>query len=287
MSNWRKTLRPYWPDALGQALETVPQPVVAVARELRLRAGRRALICGETNWQFGMPVSEGEICEIAATMLGHALHARGHELREGYVTLPGGHRAGFCGRMAGGNVAQIASLCVRVAREIPGAAEPLRRWLLHEGKPRSLLIVSPPGFGKTTLLRDAARLLSREGIQVGIADERSELAACQAGVPCLDVGENTDVMDGCPKGAGMLCLLRAMSPQVLVTDELGGDEDARALCMMARSGVAVIASVHGASYAAAAERLPRDALKTFASIAILTGVGKLGAVYSGEGEKLA
>ena len=118
-----------------------------------------------------------------------------------------------------------------------GAADVLMPHLWDEqGRVRSLLIVGLPGMGKTTMLRDACRRLSERGARMCVVDERSEIAAMSGGVPQLDVGPNTDVLDGCAKEAGLRWMLRAMSPQALVTDELGGAMDAQAVLDAARSG---------------------------------------------------
>ncbi|MDP3486426.1 MAG: ATPase, T2SS/T4P/T4SS family, partial [Bacillota bacterium] len=116
------------------------------------------------------------------------------------------------------------------------------------------LVISPPQAGKTTLLRDIARQLSDKGQRVCIVDERSEIAGCYNGCPQLDVGLRTDVMDGCPKAEGMLMALRALSPDVIITDEIGRAEDAAAIEEALNSGVRVIASAHGSTYEEVAAR---------------------------------
>ena len=184
-----------------------------------------------------------------------SFYALAEELRRGYITLPGGHRAGLTGRavLEGGHVRtlkDISGINLRLARYVKDVARPLLPLLLSEnGHPLPTLILSPPRAGKTTLLRDLARLLS-DGVdvlpcRVGMVDERSELAAMRMGVPQLPVGLRTDVMDGCPKAEGMLLLLRSMSPDVLITDEIGRPEDAYALAEAMHAGVTVIASAHG------------------------------------------
>ncbi|MCL1963998.1 MAG: stage III sporulation protein AA, partial [Firmicutes bacterium] len=163
-------------------------------------------------------------------------------------------------------------------------------WLLIGGQPVSALIVSPPGLGKTTMLRDAGRALSLRGHAVAMVDERSELAACVGGVPTLDLGPNTDVLDGCPKAEGMRLVLRAMAPRVIVTDEIGHAGDAEAVLDAARCGVAVLASAHGRDYHDLEVRPMLSALlgaRVFARIAALDRIGHIGAVYGAEGESLA
>jgi stage III sporulation protein AA len=143
----------------------------------------------------------------------------------------------------------IRSLCLRIARPAPGVADWLMPLLMPPNEqPRSTLLFSAPGLGKTTLLRDAIRQLSdRCGQRVGVVDERSEIAGCVQGSSQMDVGQRTDVLDACPKAAGMMVLLRAMAPQWLAVDEIGRAEDAEALFETALCGVSVIATAHAGS----------------------------------------
>ena len=153
----------------------------------------------------------------------------------------------------------ISSVNLRLARALPGVGAPvLSRLPLCNGRLPSTLLIAPPRAGKTTILRDLVRLLS-DGIgvrprRVGLADERCELAAMRDGLPQLDVGLRTDVVDGCPKAEAMELLLRSLSPEVLVTDELGREEDGRAVAEAAMSGVSVLATAHGSDQAEARSR---------------------------------
>lgn len=137
----------------------------------------------------------------------------------------------------------ISSLSLRIAHEIPGIAAPLVSELFEKGRLCSTLIFSPPGMGKTTLLRDLLRTLSDGGaLRVGVADERGELSGCG------NVGKRTDVIDGCPKAQALLMLLRGMNPQVLAVDEITDPADLRAMEEVAGCGVALLATAHGSSY---------------------------------------
>jgi len=196
-------------------------------------------------------VTSDDLMRTVQILTNNSWYAWEEEIRSGYLTVPGGHRVGFCGRavLYGGRIKTIhsvSSLSIRVARQIYGAADGvIGRICPGVGKVRSTLVISPPGCGKTTLLRDVARQIAAAGIQVVIVDERSEIAACHQGIPQLDVGPQTDVLDGYPKTEGIMTAVRALSPQVVVTDEIGHPDDAAALAELARSGVSVIASCHG------------------------------------------
>ena len=219
-------------------------------REVRIRAGRPVqLVSGEGETLCGEPVSAQTFAGILSALLDYSLHAREPELAQGFFTLSDGSRAGVCGRMAGSNGAirmtDAGSLCIRIARDVPGCADPIMPIIACNGAVHSLLVVSPPGMGKTTILRDVARQLSLRGYSVAVADERRELAACCRGVPTIDVGPRTDVMDGCAKHIAIGLLLRGMAPEVIVTDEIGDPRDVGAIADAARCGVAIVASAHG------------------------------------------
>ncbi|MBQ8109732.1 MAG: Flp pilus assembly complex ATPase component TadA [Clostridia bacterium] len=227
--------------------------------EIRLRAGRPAqLVCVDGDEMAGEAIDGVSLRRIVSSLLEYSVYAREDELARGFFTLEDGSRVGVCGRRYRGEegcrLGEIGSVCVRVARAVPGCADALMDRIDGEGGVLSTLLVSPPGMGKTTLLRDVARQLSERGYSVGIADERHELAACCRGVPTLDVGPRTDVMDGCARQTALRQMVRSMAPDVIVADELGGKRDARALVDAARCGVAVIASAHAESLEGAALR---------------------------------
>jgi len=215
---------------------------------LRFRAGERELP--------GPKVLPGEpelMLEIASRA---SLHTVLPQLRQGYLTLKGGHRLGVCGsvRLREGElhaISPISSLNLRLARQVRGAGEGLMEKLCPDGAFRSVLILAPPGAGKTTLLRDIVRCLS-DGVKcrphrVGLADERGEVAALYRGEPQLDVGRRTDVMEGCPKAQALMLLLRGMNPEVLCADEITAPEDIRAMETAAGCGVELLCTAHGRS----------------------------------------
>lgn len=209
-------------------------------------------------------VTAQDIRDALEYMSRYSLYAFDEELRQGFLTIPGGHRIGLAGqavvdRTAVKTLRNISFLNIRVAREVKGCADGLLPWLYQEGELGSALIISPPRCGKTTLLRDLIRQVSNgwerggiasviiPGITVGVVDERSELGACYQGVPQHDLGERTDVLDGCPKAEGIMMLIRSMGPRVVAVDEIGSREDMEALQYGINCGCRILATVHGNS----------------------------------------
>lgn len=240
--------------------------------EIRLRRGQPVALVysgGETLLDSGAStegepgdgpptVGPDEIEKTLALVSNCSYYAMESEFANGYVTIPGGHRVGLAGQVsvwADGaiRVREVSSMNFRIAREVRGAGEAVAPRLAGDnGRLLSTLVISPPGCGKTTLLRDLCRI-SSEGYrpaglspsQVSIVDERSEIAACYKGVPQHDLGPRVDVLDRCPKAKGITMLLRSMGPGVIATDEIGSDEDARAVASALFSGASVLATCHG------------------------------------------
>ncbi len=192
-----------------------------------------------------------ELTKIVESMCRGSLYAMQTSLCKGYITLSGGHRVGVCGRVVTENTAithmtDISALCVRISREIIGAADEIMSYLECDGRLYNTLIISPPGCGKTTVLRDIARQIGNR-FKVCIADERSEIAACRGKIPAHDVGKFTCVMDAVPKAEGIQMLLRTMSPDVIITDETGSEGEERAICQLINCGAKIITTAHGYS----------------------------------------
>lgn len=202
--------------------------------------------------------AEGRELEALLNHICHySLYAFEDELRQGFITVPGGHRVGVAGQVVlegEGSVRTIKNIScmnIRISHQILGAADRVLPYVYENGYLKNTLIISPPGCGKTTLLRDLIRQISDGNAQgggrcVGVVDERAEIAGSYLGIPQNDVGIRTDVLDSCPKALGMMLLLRSMSPQVIAIDELGGEEDMHALHMAASCGSRILATVHGA-----------------------------------------
>lgn len=240
-------------------------------QEIRLRAGMAATILLGQSEKFvgvkgqivdrqeqGDRMTPQELDEILQHLCQYSLYAFADEIRQGFLTIQGGHRVGLAGQVIlndeGGirNIKYIRYLNIRIAHQIKGAADPVMRFLYDKGQVRNTLLVSPPGCGKTTMLRDIIRQVSDgttfgQGVNVSVVDERSEIAGSYMGIPQNDVGRRTDVMDGCPKVEGMMMLIRSMAPRVLAVDELGSERDIEALRMASGCGCKLIATVHGES----------------------------------------
>lgn len=243
------------------------------AREIRLRPGQPLQAVFPWGlWQGKRPLDPAQISLAAQALSGHALAARSGELARGFLPLPGGHRLGVAGIMGENGLREITSLCLRIAHEAPGCGEEIfpRIRGFHS------LLIGPPGSGKTTLLRDLIRLYALSGFQVGVADERGEIAACQGGVPGLDVGPMTDVITGMEKEKAVPLLIRTLSPQVIAVDELGDPRDAGAILEAIRCGALVLATVHGTSKNSVSRRPGMEALfrGAFEKTVLLTGVGQ-------------
>lgn len=202
------------------------------------------------NYKEGYIVSDKDIQRGLELITRSSVYAYENEMKSGYVTLQGGHRVGVCGDVvADGDkisaVRNVHSLNYRFAREIIGCADAYMDEILTQKGINNTLFVAPPMAGKTTVLRDVARSLSIRGYRVSVVDERGEIAACSSGVPAFELGASCDVLSGASKAEGMLLMLRSMSPDVIITDEMGGKEDFDAVKEIKKRGVKIITSLHG------------------------------------------
>ena len=276
-----------FPIHLREAMKNIEE--LPDLEEIRVRIGQPLFVCtgkkeivlvqnsGQTaSWMLrdsrelniyedAYRITEQDVLEMQNYISNYSLYAWQEELRNGFVTIQGGHRIGLAGGTTNhdGHISGISYLTffnIRVAHEKIGCADGIVRFLREypqntysasdsseETVIHNTLIISLPGAGKTTLLRDCIRNLSYGGIKVGLVDERSEIAASYHGIPQNDVGPRTDVLDGCNKPEGIQMLLRTMSPEVIAVDELGTDEDFKAVEQAAYSGCKVIGTVHAGS----------------------------------------
>ena len=200
-------------------------------------------------------IAPQDIRQCLEYMSHYSLYAFQEEIRQGYLTVRGGHRIGVLGHavLENGIVTGQTSLSflnIRVAHEKIGCADTVMDFVCKDGVLKHTLIISPPCCGKTTLLRDIVRQLSQGSVipakKVCVVDERSEIAACVDGIPQNHLGERTDVIDCCPKAEGMLMVIRAMSPDIVAVDEIGGKKDIEAIESVIHCGCIVIGTVHGA-----------------------------------------
>ncbi|MGL4655373.1 MAG: stage III sporulation protein AA [Sarcina sp.] len=202
-------------------------------------------------------VTNEDIKIIIQKISNYSLYAIEEELRQGYITIEGGHRVGIAGQCVIENkmiktIKHISSLNIRIAREVLGCSDKIMKYIVSNGRIKNTLIISPPRCGKTTLLRDISRNISNgysslsfKGKRVVIIDERSEIASCYRGVPQMKVGERTDVYDNCLKDEGLMMAIRTMSPEVIICDEIGSKSDIDGIVMAYNSGVNVICTLHG------------------------------------------
>ncbi len=255
-----KERRPFWKYVAAEADKV---------QEIRLRANKPILVLFQgQEWYLtyeGKPtdkqelsccIEEGEMEALLEHICCYSLYAFEDELKQGYITVEGGHRIGVAGQVVleeDGSIRHIKHIKymnIRIAHQVKGVAYNVLPFLYKQGHLKNTLIVSPPGCGKTTLLRDLIRMVSNgndygKGVCVGVVDERSEIAGSYMGIPQNDVGMRTDVLDACPKTLGMMLLLRSMSPDVIAVDELGCAQDIENLRIIASCGSKILATMHG------------------------------------------
>jgi len=241
------------PYALRRCALGLGPDIRAGAEEFRLRVGRAMTVtCAGSEREIGdlPPVTAQDISSVLESATRASMHTAMDALRQGFITAVNGCRVGICGTaaMRGGEITalrDVSSLVIRIARERRGIADGLLPELCADGALQSTLIISPPGCGKTTLLRDLVRAVSDRGTRVSVADERGEIAASSGGAPKFDIGARTDVIAGAPKQAAVYILLRTMTPRVIALDEITEREDAAAAMTVANCGAALLATIHG------------------------------------------
>lgn len=239
------------PGGLRESFEALSKVEMATAEEIRLRAGLLPSLLFPMGEKFvgDKPVTPKHLTDVLEIATDSSLHAASDSIKNGFVTASGGHRIGICGTaiMKGGEmegIRSVSSLALRISKEIKNCGLAAANMIAPGKSFTSALIVSQPGGGKTTLLRDVVRLLSNRGFRVSLADERGEIAAMQGSIPRLDVGAKTDVLSGCPRDEAVMQLLRTMNPEIIAMDEITAPRDAKALESAFNCGVGLLATAH-------------------------------------------
>lgn len=229
--------------------------------EIRMRAQKPIIIKNNNSkWTItnhftltkqilqGYVITQKNLFDTLELITNYSPYAFENEIKNGFITISGGHRIGFCGEVVIENgqiktIRNINSINFRIAHEIKNCALPIIKFIRYPNF-MNTIIISPPGSGKTTMLRDAVRLLSSE-FNISVIDERSEIGGCYMGIIQNDLGLHTDILDSCPKSLGMIMMLRTMSPQIIAVDEIGTIDDANAILNITSCGVKIICTAHG------------------------------------------
>ncbi len=274
-------------------------------QEIRLRVNQPVRILSDRDHRLPMIYGEQEMEEIFRYLCHDSVYAYEEERKQGFIMVEGGHRIGITGELVtaagGGFIARyIRYMNIRLAHEHKGIAEKMLHYLYRSAKestPLNTLIISPPGVGKTTLLRDAIRLISNgsngyKGYNVGVIDERGEIAGAYKGSAMLDCGERTDIITGGDKQQGISILVRTFAPRVIAIDEIGKSADAEAILHAGVSGCSILSTVHGNSiedirHKAEMERiLQLGLIDRFVVLSIDSKMDRYFEVYDREGNRL-
>lgn len=304
-------------DELRILLKKIPHSYKEGIEEIRLRNGKPLTISYDGRDYFltnngritfdlfeAVIVNEEHIKSTFHLISNYSVYAYTEEIKQGYITIRGGHRVGLGGKVIYGskgieNIKNISSLNIRIGREKQGISNIIIPYIINESNDfYNTLIISPPQCGKTTLLRDIIRNLSNgfshlgsKGFKVTIVDERSELAGMYNGFPQNDVGIRTDILDGCLKSDGIMMAIRALSPDIIAVDEIGSKKDVEAINEALRAGIKLIATVHGSSLQEIMEKSSMNELfkeRVFDRFIILDrskGVGTIKELVDGESLK--
>ena len=299
----------YMPKEIKIMIEGMQPLLLESMEEVRLRQNKPIILYGggreyiiSKNGQLVFDPINAYICTLediknaVSLITNFSLYSFEDDIRNGFVTIDGGHRVGICGKavLENGKIRtfrDISFINYRVARQVLGSANKVLSYILKEDNGvHNTLIISPPQCGKTTILRDIVRQISGgipsmgfRGKKVGLIDERNEIAACSMGLPKNDIGIRTDVLDGCPKAEGIQIMIRSMSPEIIATDEIGRSEDAGAVLDAINAGVKIITTIHGSNIEdflrkPTLEKLHENLFERYIIMSRKQGVGTIDAV---------
>lgn len=259
--------------------------------EIRLRVGKLLKIYfGKLEKEYDISVTKQDLLKILNNISLNSIYSVQNNINKGFVTIEGGNRIGIAGEVVVvdekiKNIKDISSMNIRVAKEYIGVSDKLMDKIVDSSGIKNTVIISPPGLGKTTLLRDIIRNLSDLGYNISVIDERGEIAAMYQGIPSLNVGERTDVISFVDKSIGMQMAVRSLSPNVVCTDEIGNVQDVEAIKYLCKCGVSYITTMHGKSIkdiksGRMREIIQEGYLDTVIVLSNKAGIGSIDKIYT-------
>ncbi|PAE43934.1 stage III sporulation protein AA [Bacillus sp. 7884-1] len=300
-----ETILKFLPKNIADQISKIPPSQKDELEEIRIRIDRPIEITMKGAPMFlSYIIRQEDAFNLLNKISQFSIYTLEEELKRGYITVSGGHRIGLAGKviLEEGKVKairDIASFNIRIAKEKIGIADKIIPFIFNHSWMHTM-IVGPPQTGKTTLLRDIARIISsgnqEKGVhanKVGIVDERSEIAGCVHGIPQMTFGHRLDVLDACPKAEGMMMMIRSMSPDVLVVDEIGRMEDAEAIQEAVHAGIKLIMTTHGTSLEEAKNRpslksiIDQNIFQRFIVLSRAHGPGTITHILDGNGKELS
>ena len=259
-NNWLNDLEVIVGSKIFQSLYKLPENIKTTMSEIRVFS--QGEVCVTVKDQhvilkdvYGLPLklSSHEIAQIFVSVCDGAVFKYESQIKNGFITVKGGHRIGFCGSAVYNNselfsIKDISSICIRISRSVVNSAREIIGNIFYDKKIHSTLIAGPPLSGKTTVLTDLLRFFSLYGIICAVIDERSEICAVENGIPQKNIGNLSCVLDGYTKPEGIMIALRCLAPQVIVCDEIGTTDEVEQMLDALNGGVAVVATAHANNY---------------------------------------